>query len=578
MKNEKNLAQEDLHNIRHSAAHVLAEAVTTLFPAAQPTIGPVTQDGFFYDFYLPSQTLSEADLETIAAKMREIIARNEQIVGRQVTKAEAKQLYAKNKFKQEIIDQLEQDTVGIYSQGSFFDLCRGGHTERTGQVQHFKLTSVAGAHWRADVKREPLQRVYGVAFASAQELETYVARLEQAKLYDHRMLGKKLNLFSFHNEAPGSVFYHDHGTFVFNKLVEYSRSLQRAAGYLEVKTPVMLKEQLWHTSGHYENYKENMFFVAGNSREEENFAIRPMNCPCAMLLFAGELRSYKELPLRFSEFGMVHRNELSGVLHGLFRTRVFTQDDAHIFCTPAQIQAEVVEVLKLAQTIYKRFNFTNVRMALSTRPEKAIGDDALWEDATNALASAMTSLGYEFEYKEGEGAFYGPKIEILVTDAIGREWQCGTVQIDFFLPQRFELKYVDTDQHRKTPVVIHRAIFGSLERFFGVMLEHCKGVLPFWLAPVQAVVLPITDEQNLYAEEIAKKLNNFNIRTKFDSRNEKISAKIRDAQMEKVHLMLVVGKREQELQEITLRKLDGSQIANLKVEEVVKMAQEMLEL
>lgn len=575
MKQENNNALDTLHNIRHSAAHVLAEAVVNLFKEALPTIGPVTQDGFFYDFYLPNQTICETDLERIEVKMREIIKQNETIVGQQFSRQEARKLYENNKFKQEIIDQLEQETVGIYYQGNFFDLCRGGHTERTGDVKHFKLTTVAGAHWRADAKRESLQRIYGIAFETAQELENYITRIEQAKLYDHRLLGKKLDLFSFHNEAPGSVFYHDHGTFIFNKLIEYSRKLQREAGYQEIKTPVMLKEQLWHTSGHYENYKENMFFVSGNTEENEHFAIRPMNCPCAMLLFDCELRSYKELPLRLSEFGLVHRNELSGALHGMFRTRVFTQDDAHIFCMPDQIQDEVVRVLELAKTIYQNFNFTNVRIALSTKPEKSIGDDSLWESATKALAYAMEKLEYAVDYKHGDGAFYGPKIEILVTDAIGREWQCGTVQIDFFLPQRFNLQYVDSDGIKKTPVVIHRAIYGSIERFFGILLEHSKGILPFWLAPVQATMLPITSEQNEYCQEIANRLNLAGIRATVDLRNEKISAKIRDAQLSKTQLMLVVGKREQELKQLTLRRLDGSQMPNVTLEDIYKLIEKL---
>jgi threonyl-tRNA synthetase len=574
--NQENLTPpEDLHKIRHSAAHVLAEAVTSLFPAAQPTIGPVTQDGFFYDFYLPNQSISEADLERIEIKMREIIAQNEPIVGKQVSKNEACNLYAHNKFKLEIIAQLDTATVGIYWQGKFFDLCRGGHTERTGEVQHFKLTTVAGAHWRADVAREPLQRIYGVAFESAEALTTHLTRLEHAKLYDHRLLGKKLDLFSFLQEAPGSVFYHDKGTFVFNQLVDYSRGLQKQSGYEEIKTPIMLKEQLWHTSGHYENYKEHMFFVAGNAHETEGFAIRPMNCPCAMLLFGNELRSYKQLPLRLAEFGMVHRNELSGALHGLFRTRIFTQDDAHIFCTPTQIQEEVVRVLHLAKTVYQKFGFQNLRMALSTKPDKALGADALWQTATAALAHAMETLGYTPQYKHGEGAFYGPKIEILVTDAIGREWQCGTVQIDFFLPQRFKLEYVDCDQSRKIPVVIHRAIYGSIERFLGILLEHCKGALPFWLAPTQAILLPITDEQNTYAAKVAQQLNNARIRTTVDSRNEKISAKIRDSQLAKIPWMLVVGKREQQAEQITLRTLDGKQTPELTLQKLCQMVEEL---
>lgn len=575
---------DQLYKIRHSAAHILAEAVTTLFPGTQPTIGPVTQDGFFYDFFSPDKTFSESDLAAIEAKMREIAKVNHEITGKNLTKAEALAMYPNNKFKRELIENLEEGRITVYWQGEFYDLCRGGHTVRTGEVEHFKLTMVAGAHWRADVTREPLQRIYGVAFESADKLDAHLKKLEEAKLYDHRLLGKKLDLFSFFSEAPGSVFYHDKGTVVYNLLVDYMRGLQRKAGYQEIRTPLVLKEKLWHTSGHFENFKENMFFVPesrdskstkdDSSEDSGGYAVRPMNCPCAMLLFSQGLKSYNNLPLRLSEFGMVHRKELSGVLHGLFRVRVFTQDDAHIFCTTDQIQDEVTKLLQLADTVYKKFGFEKIQMKLSTKPDNAIGSDELWEVATDALAKALESQGHEVVYNHGEGAFYGPKIEMVITDAIGREWQCGTVQIDPFMPERFGLEYVDSDQSKKTPVVIHKAIYGSIERFFGVVLEHCKGRLPFWLSPVQATVLPITDSQNEYAKELADKLNEAGIRTEADLDNEKISAKIRKAQLSQIHWMLVVGKREQEAGQVTLRNLDGEQTSGLTAEQLIEMAKE----
>lgn len=567
-----------LFKIRHSAAHILAQAVTEIFPQALPTIGPVTQDGFFYDFFLPVQTFCPQDLEKIEKRMFEIAKKNFPITGRQISKKEAREMFSSNQFKLELIDQIPEETVGVFWQGDFYDLCRGGHVESLGQVKHFKLTSVAGAHWRADVTGKPLQRIYGIAFETADELSAHLKRIEEAKLYDHRVLGKKLDLFSFSNLAPGIVFYHDKGTTVYNLLIDYVRGLQQKAGYREIRTPLLLREELFQTSGHCQNYKENMFYVPDTEKEavdSTGFIIKPMNCPPAMLLFDQTLHSYKELPIRFSEFGICHRKELSGVLHGMFRVRSFTMDDAHIFCTSDQIEDEVIGVLKLAETVYQRFGFSKLKMAISTKPENSIVTDdseALWQKATQALENALKSCGHEFQFKHGDGAFYGPKIEILITDAMGREWQCGTVQVDFFLPSRFGLTYVDSDQTKKTPVAIHRAIYGSIERFFGMILEHFHGRLPFWLCPIQAIVLPITDTQHQYALEIEQKLSSAGIRATCDLNNEKISAKIRNSQLSQIPWMLVVGAKEQEECVITLRNLDGQQTLNLTIEELVLMA------
>lgn len=577
----ENLEKIDLlFKIRHSAAHILAQAVTELFPQALPTIGPVTQDGFFYDFFLPVQTFCPQDLEKIEKRMFEIAKKDFPITGRQISKKEAREMFSGNPFKLELIDQISEETVGVFWQSDFYDLCRGGHVESLGQVKHFKLTSVAGAHWRADVTKQPLQRIYGIAFQSAEELSAHLKRIEEAKLYDHRVLGKKLDLFSFSNLAPGVVFYHDKGTTVYNLLIDYVRGLQQKAGYQEIRTPLLLREELFQTSGHCQNYKENMFYVPDTEKETADstgFIIKPMNCPPAMLLFDQTLHSYKELPIRFSEFGICHRKELSGVLHGMFRVRSFTMDDAHIFCTVDQIEDEVIGVLKLAETVYKRFGFSNLKMAISTKPENSIvteDSEELWQKATQALENALKSCGHEFQFKHGDGAFYGPKIEILITDAMGREWQCGTVQVDFFLPPRFGLSYVDSDQSRKTPVAIHRAIYGSIERFFGMILEHFHGRLPFWLCPVQAVILPITSAQQEYASQIEQQLSSSGIRVTCDLDNEKISAKIRTAQLAQIPWMLVIGAKEQEAGVVTLRNLDGEQSLNLTIERLIEMAKE----
>lgn len=551
---KKDVVDQHVDNVRHSCAHLLAHAVLELFPDTKITIGPTTQYGFFYDF-LPTRNFKEDDLPVIEAKMHEIAKRAHDIVGGQVPKDDARTQFADNRFKMELIDQIPGDTVGIYTQGDFADLCRGGHVENIKVLQHFKLTGISGAYWRADREGQSLQRISGVAFADRKELKKYLLRVEEAKKYDHRVLGKQLDLFSFHQESPGAAFFHHKGTMVFNALVENMRKLQ-ADVYQEIKTPLIMHEHLWHTSGHYDNYKENMYFT---QIDEQTHCVRPMNCPSGMLVYKQGLHSYRHLPLRIAEFGLVHRYELSGVLHGLFRVRTFTQDDAHIFCTPEQIEDEVVGVLELAHAVYKQFNFTDIRMALSTKPEKAMGDDAQWEQATQALANAMDRLGIAYEVQEGEGAFYGPKIELLVKDAMDRQWQCGTVQLDFFLPKNFNLEYVASDQSRQTPVVIHRAIYGSIERFMGIVLEHFKGHLPFWLAPEQVRVLTITDEQADYADELTQKLRADGLRVTTDSGADKINAKIKRAQLAKVPWMLVLGAKEKENGAITLRYVNGKQ-------------------
>lgn len=564
--------EERLHNLRHSAAHLLAQAVLELYPGTKMTIGPVTTTGFFYDF-LPPENFKEEDLPKIEQKMREIAKSGTKIEGKELTKQEALDLFKDNEFKVEIIEALPDDEkITVYSQGNFVDLCKGGHVESVADIKHFKLTGVSGSYWRADREGTPLQRISGVAFETQEELDNYIKMIEEAKLYDHRRLGKQLELFSFHEEAPGMVFFHDKGTRIFNKLIDYMRSLHDAGGYKEVRTPLILHESLWKTSGHYDNYKENMFFT---NIDDAIHCVRPMNCPGGVLLYKERPHSYRELPLRIAEFGIDHRCELSGVLHGMFRVRGFTMDDAHIYCTPEQVASEVSNVLQLATTVYKKFGFDKLKMALATRPEKSIGSDDLWETATESLKKGLEASGFEYEINEGEGAFYGPKIEIHIKDAMGREWQCGTVQVDFFMAENFDLEYIDSDQSRKRPVMIHRAIYGSMERFIGILTEHCRGHFPFWLAPVQARILTITDNQREYAMSVMEKLKANGVRVELDESGGQLSAQIKRAQMSKIPWMLVIGKKEEEKGTITLRHVDGKQEFGLTLEDLLAKAADL---
>jgi threonyl-tRNA synthetase len=504
--------------------------------------------------------------------MHEIVKRDYPITGRQVSKEEARELFKDNKFKLELIDQIEGETVGVYSQNNFHDLCEGGHVASTGKVQFFKLIGISGSYWKADRSGTPLQRIAGVAFLNKKDFDAYLQRIKDAKLYDHRRLGQELDLFSFHEYAAGMPFFHHKGTIVFNELIHFSRKLHQKE-YQEIRTPIMMNEQLWKTSGHYDNYKENMYFT---NVEEMPYCVRPMNCPGAMLVYKQAIHSYKELPLRLAEYGIDHRCELSGVLHGMFRVRAFTMDDAHIFCTTEQIEDEIVGVLDLSHHLYRNFGFEEIKFALSTRPEKSMGSEEQWNIATKALQNALENQKIKYILKEGEGAFYGPKIEMIITDAMGREWQCGTIQVDFFLPKNFEIEYIDSDQSRKTPIVIHRAIYGSIERFFGILLEHYKGHLPFWLSPVQIRVLTITDQQHEYAKNLVDELIKHGLRAELDDHGDQINAQIRRAQNEKIPWMLVVGKKEVENNTITLRHSSGKQEFGLTLEKVLEMANELL--
>jgi len=562
--------KKDVSIVRHSAAHLLAHAISELYPNTKLTIGPATADGFFYDF-LPEKNFKEADLPAIAERMREIAERGLPLGHKQISKEEARKLYKDNPFKLEIIDNLEGDTVGLATQGDFYDLCKGGHVDNTNKLKNFKLLGISGSYWRADRKGQPLQRITGTAFATPKELRIYEKRREEALKYDHRKLGRELDLFSFNEAGPGFPFFHPNGKIIFNLLIQYLRNLLDHAGYKEISTPAMLNVELWKQSGHYDHYRDNMYF---SEIDETTYAVKPMNCPGAILIYKSHPHSYRELPLRLSEFGHVHRHELSGVLHGLFRVRSFTQDDAHVFCTPDQIETEIIGMVTMALEVFKKFDFKDIRVILSTKPDKAMGDDALWEKATAALRDALNHAKIPYEVHEGEGAFYGPKIDFLIKDSMDRSWQCSTVQLDFFQAENFDLWYVTNEGTKARPVIIHRALYGSLERFFGILIEHYKGKFPFWLAPTQIKVLSITDEQMPYAQELAKKLKDAGFRVVVDESSDPISGKIKNAQLQQTPWMLVVGAKEVEGNTITLRYRDGKQEHGLTYDDLLRKAQE----
>ncbi len=547
---------EALELIRHDAAHVLAAAVMELYPGVKISIGPPIESGFYYDFDFPDgTTLSDADFERVEAKMREHISADEPFVREDVPVAEALQRFESEAqdYKVELIEDLVRDqhveTVSLYTNGPFTDLCRGPHSPSTSRVRAFKLQSVAGAYWRGDSSRPMLTRVYGTAFFSKQALVEHLERLERARANDHRRLGPQLNMFMFSDVAPGSAFWLPAGTEVFNSLVALSREMGRARGYTEVKTPLLFDRALWVTSGHWEKYREHMFVTES---EDRPMAIKPMNCPGHCQLFSLRPHSYRDLPVRYSEPGLLHRNEPSGSLHGLLRVRHFIQDDGHIFCTEDQIRDEVVGVLEFAFATYDVFGI-DVRLELSTRPEQRIGADELWDKSEAALLRALEDQGLAYDLNEGDGAFYGPKIDMHMTDSLGRSWQLGTIQLDYNFPERFELTYTGADNVEHRPVMIHRALMGSYERFIGILLEHFGGELPVWLAPVQAILLPISDRHSAYAETVAARLREAGLRAETDDRTESVGRKIRDAEMRRIPYMLVVGDREQESEQLSLR-------------------------
>jgi threonyl-tRNA synthetase len=568
------MSSKDLMTLRHSAAHLLGHAVSELYPDTKLTIGPATEEGFFYDF-LPTQNFKEEDLGPIEIRMRELAQKNFPLEHTQISKEEARRIFKNNPFKLELIEQIPGDTVGLSRQGDFVDLCRGGHVAKTGDIKYFKLLGISGAYWRADRNNQALQRITGTAFFTAKELEDFERLRLEVQTYDHRRLGKQLDLFSFHDEGVGFPFFHPKGKTILLSMVHYLRKELEKEGYLEIQTPIILSDELWHQSGHWDFYKDKMYFCR-IEEEEKNLAVKPMNCPGAILIFRERPRSFRELPLRLSEFGLVHRYELSGVLHGLLRVRAFTIDDAHIFCTADQIEQEILNTINLTFRVLKKYGFEKVKVALSTKPETAMGDDALWEKAIAALKNALNLAQVPYTLQEGEGAFYGPKIEFKFVDAMHREWQGGTIQLDFCQPANFDLSYVASGGSKERPVMIHRAIYGSLERFFAVMLEHYKGNLPFWLAPVQVKILTITDAQKEYAKGILQALQEKGIRAEMDHSSDQISAKIKNAQLERVPWMLVIGNKEVESNAVTLRYQDGKQEPGLALPHVLEKAVALL--
>lgn len=560
-----------LEQARHSAAHLLAHALTELYPGILFTIGPATENGFFYDF-LPKTNLSEDDLTRIEEKMYEISKRDLPITHKTVSKTDARTLFKNNPFKLELIDQIEGDLVGISEQGAFYDLCRGDHVASTGKVAHFKLLGLSGTYWRGDDSKPALQRIAGTAFLTAQELESFVKQREEALKYDHRRLGKEMDLFSLQPEGPGFPFFHPKGMIVINQLKAFMSQLLLENDYLEVSTPTMLSAELWKRSGHYSFYKENMYF---STIENAEYAIKPMSCPGAFLIYKNRPHSYREIPMRLSEFGHVHRRELSGVLHGLLRVRAFTQDDAHILCTRDQMEGEIINVLKMVFVMLAKTGFENIKIYLSTRPDNAMGDPEIWNHAIEVLKQALTKSGQVFTIKEKEGAFYGPKIEFGIEDSMGRQWQCGTIQVDFLQPENFDLACVAPSGQKERLVVIHHAIYGSLERFFAILLEHYKGKLPFWLAPVQARILTITDNERQYALDLLAQLKKAKIRVELDQSSDPLSGKIKEAQLERIPWMLVIGSKEAVAGKVTLRYADGTQEFGLTVDDLIAKAAEL---
>jgi threonyl-tRNA synthetase len=549
---------EALEIIRHSTSHLMAQAVKELFPAAKVTIGPAVENGFYYDFDVATPFTPE-DLERIESKMSDLAAGAQALERKVMSSADAITFFEQmgEPYKKELIQDLGVETVSIYSQGNFADLCRGPHVPNTNKLKAFKLLSIAGAYWRGDEKNKMLQRIYGTAFLDKKELEAYLHRLEEAKRRDHRKLGRELDLFSFNDEVgAGFAIWHPKGAMLRTLLEDFERKEHLKRGYDIVVGPQILKTELWQRSGHYDNYRENMYFT---EVDEMSFGVKPMNCLSHMMIYKSHLRSYRDLPQRYFELGTVHRHERAGVLHGLLRVRCFTQDDAHILCTPEQLDNEIKGVLKFVSDVMGIFGF-EYEMELSTRPEKSIGSDEDWERATNALQDALKDTGRAFEINEGDGAFYGPKIDIKLRDCLDRRWQCATIQCDFTLPERFDLTYVTSDGEKKRPVMVHRVILGSIERFIGVLIEHYAGNFPLWLAPVQAIVVTVTDNQIAYAQEVFKQLRTAGIRVQEDLRNEKLNFKIREAQLQKIPYMLVIGDKEVEQGTVTPRYRDGKNL------------------
>jgi len=561
--------QQGIEIMRHGCAHVMAEAICSIWPEASLVYGPTVEDGFYYDIDL-DETIRPDDFEQIEQRMTEIARADKPFIRKELTRAQALQKLAADKYKTDNVNRADGDTISFYSQGDHFeDLCRGPHVPTTGRIGSFKIMSVAGAYWHGDPTQKMLQRVYGTAWPTEKQLNEYLHRLEEARKRDHRVLGKQLDLFSFSELAPGFAFIHPKGMIIWNAIVDFWRTVHNKYDYTEIKTPIILNEQLWHKSGHWENYKENMYFT---QIDGISYAIKPMNCPGGCLVYKTRRHSYREFPMRVAELGMVHRHEASGVMHGLFRVRKFTQDDAHIFCTPDQIESEIVGVIELVFELYRAFGFEQFQIELSTMPEKHIGSDRIWEVSTNALMQALAQKEISYKINAGDGAFYGPKIDFHIQDCLKRTWQLGTIQLDFSMPQRFGLLYTDKDNTEKTPVMIHRAVLGSFERFIGIITEHYAAAFPPWLAPEQVRVLPISEKTNDYAMQLQKKLRDANLRAGLDVSNEKIGAKIAKAHSEKLPYMLVVGPKEVAENSVNVRIRSCKENKTMPTEDFIKNA------
>jgi len=568
-----------LHALRHTASHIMAQAIKHLYGGAdgkgvQLAIGPAIDTGFYYDIDTDKK-ITEEDLADIEREMKNIVKQNLKLERTTLNRADALKKFSDEGeiYKVELIEALPEDAeISLFTQGDFTDLCAGPHVQSTGKVKAFKLMSIAGAYWRGDEHNKMLQRIYGTAFETKDELKDYLHMLEEAARRDHRKLGKELDLFSLHDEGPGFPFFHPNGMIIQNELLNYWREVHRRYGYHEIKTPIILNRKLWETSGHWDHYKENMYFT---KIDEEDYAVKPMNCPGSMLVYNTHVHSYRDLPLRLAELGLVHRHEKSGVLHGLFRVRNFTQDDAHIYMTPAQVEPEIQKTIDLFDEVYKTFGL-KYKAELSTRPENSMGDDATWELATNALQKALEHRGLDYVVNEGDGAFYGPKIDFHLKDSIGRTWQCGTIQLDMLLPEKFDLNYIGEDGEKHRPIMVHRVVYGSIERFIGILIENYAGAFPVWLAPVQIKLLPITDAHVDYAKNLAEKFFELNLRAEVDDRNEKINKKIRDSQVKKIPYTIVIGDKEVETSILPIRKYSAKDSVSMSADDFISYVQEKI--